>query len=127
MRVVPTTLFDAIRNAAAQRCEYCLMSSTFSFQPHEVDHIISRKHGGRTEVNNLAFACFRCNRHKGPCIASLDYQGRLAPLFNPRTQKWHEHFNMEDNFVIVALTPIGEATIRILKLNTPERILERTD
>lgn len=34
-----------------------------------VDHIVSRKHGGETELENLALACLHCNQRKGPNIA----------------------------------------------------------
>jgi len=31
---------------ADNRCEYCLIHEDYTFKPHEVDHIISRKHSG---------------------------------------------------------------------------------
>lgn len=45
-------------------CEYCKMPSAVAFFPHEVDHVIAEKHGGITDASNLAYACWRCNRHK---------------------------------------------------------------
>ncbi len=36
-------------------------------------------------VDNLALACLRCNRHKGPNVGSFDpLTGQLTPFFNPR-------------------------------------------
>ncbi|MCZ2154332.1 MAG: HNH endonuclease [Bryobacterales bacterium] len=43
-----------------------------SYSPHQVDHIISRKHGGASVPGNLAYACLRCNVWKGSDIGSLD-------------------------------------------------------
>jgi len=40
---------------ADNRCEYCLIHEDYTFKPHEVDHIISRKHSGPDEDIN-------CNR-----------------------------------------------------------------
>jgi len=37
----------------------------------EVDHILSRKHGGATELSNLALSWARCNRAKGTDIGSV--------------------------------------------------------
>ena len=41
--------------------------------PFEFDHIIPRKHRGRTFVaGNLAFSCYYCNVYKGPNLSGLD-------------------------------------------------------
>ena len=67
---------------AQHRCEYCLLHEDDAYFSHCIDHIISRKHGGRSEADNLAYACFRCNVWKGSDIGSLDPQtGRIVPLF----------------------------------------------
>jgi 5-methylcytosine-specific restriction endonuclease McrA len=39
-------------------CEYCLLPQEYSDFLHEVDHIISLKHFGKTVLENLALACF---------------------------------------------------------------------
>ncbi len=120
---------DSTRRAVAERargrCEYCLLSEEDSFHPHQIDHIISRKHGGDSDLSNLAFACMRCNLWKGSDIASLDpLTGDLVPLFNPRTQRWSDHFRINGP-VIEPLTPIGRATARLLRLNLDQRVVER--
>jgi hypothetical protein len=45
-------------------------------------------------------------------------------LFNPRTQEWNEHFSLTGG-LIIALTPIASATVRLLKLNLPARVETR--
>jgi hypothetical protein len=108
-------------------CEYCLIHQEDTFFGCEVDHIISQKHGGPTEEGNLALACLICNRNKGSDIASLlPEKGELVRLFNPRIDRWQEHFSITaDGVTIGAMTPIGEATVRMLCLNQSERLLER--
>src|SRR5216117_2735945 len=54
-----------VRKRAGARCEYCLMPETELFAGCQVDHVISRKHGGVTNMVNLALSCERCNRAKG--------------------------------------------------------------
>ena len=44
---------------AKDRCEYCQLSQEWDDRPFEIDHIISRKHRGRTVAGNLALSCFR--------------------------------------------------------------------
>jgi hypothetical protein len=92
----------------------------------EVDHVVSLKHSGPTEAENLAYACPVCNRYKGSDVASLSPEtGALVRFFNPRTDRWSEHFRL-DGDRIEPITSIGEATARILKLNDFERTMERT-
>ncbi len=106
-------------------CEYCLIHADDTFFGCEVDHVISRKHGGRTEEENLALACLFCNRQKGTDIASvLPGSDELVRLFHPRKDRWGEHFRLEGS-IIRPLTPVGEVTANILRFNTGDRLLER--
>lgn len=83
------------------------------------------KHGGLTVQENLALACFHCNRHKGSDIASVSsVTGELVRLYNPRTDTWQEHFAIRDGR-IEALTSVGEVTARLLDFNHPERVAFR--
>lgn len=125
MTYIPTTLRREVVERAGNRCEYCLLSAEVAFFPHEVDHVIAEKHGGATDIDNLALACWRCNRHKGSDLTSFDPQTRqLSPLFNPRTQAWTEHFAYEGERMI-GLTPEGRTTVNLLRLNSEERLSER--
>ena len=79
--------------------------------------MISVQHRGRTRLSNLALACSHCNAHKGPNIASLDpVTDVLVPLYNPRTDRWDEHFRF-DGPRLVGLTPVGRATVEVLAIN----------
>lgn len=106
-------------------CEYCLIHEDDTVFGCEVDHIISEKHGGTTEADNLAYACVFCNRSKGSDIGSvLRTTGTYVRFFHPRHDRWAEHFGL-DGVVITALSHVGEVTSRILAFNTGERLLER--
>ena len=52
------TRIPNVRERAAGRCEYCRLPQKGTSVPFEIDHIISRKHGGRTHAPNLALACW---------------------------------------------------------------------
>lgn len=105
-------------------CEYCLIHEQDTFFGCEVDHVISQKHGGLTESDNLAYACFFCNRRKGSDIGSLSNTGAFVRFFNPRQDRWGDHFRIE-GLLISPISEIGEATARILHFNVEDRILER--
>ena len=114
-----------VRRRARYRCEYCQFPERFAELRFQVDHILPQKHGGSAELENLALACFRCNSHKGPNLSGIDPQsGRLARLFNPRRDIWREHFAWEGPRLI-GLTPIGRATIAVLRINRPDAVLAR--
>lgn len=114
-----------VAERANYRCEYCLLHQEYGAKKHEADHIVPRKHGGRDDVDNLAWACFQCNRYKGSEVAAYDPEtGQLIPLFNPRTQHWHDHFGVESG-TIIPLTAVARVTILVLQLNRPGRISVR--
>ena len=46
---------------------------------------------------------------------------QIVRVFNPPTDRWNEHFQFAD-YVIVGLTDIGRATLRLLAMNAPSRI-----
>lgn len=125
---MPNTLSPEVRRLVAERaawrCEYCLLREEDSGYRHQLDHIVSRKHGGASSPENLAFACAACNRYKGSDVAALDASRNPIPLFHPRQELWPDHFRFEGPW-IRHQSPVGEATIRLLRLNDPWRIQER--
>jgi HNH endonuclease len=127
MTYIPIDLRTLAIARAHESCEYCLVHADYAVLTHEIDHVIAEKHGGVTDVDNLAYACAQCNRFKGSDIATFDPQTRqVVPLFNPRTQNWHDHFRL-DGAAIVPLSPIGRATERLLQLNLIDRVLLRKE
>jgi hypothetical protein len=118
-------LRDDVRARAGGRCEYCRTGESMLLTGCEVDHILSRKHGGKTDLSNLALSCVRCNRAKGTDVGSRHaITGEYIRLFDPRLDRWDEHFLLE-GVRIVGMTPIGEVTVGLLHLNDEERIKER--
>ncbi|HEU5369472.1 MAG TPA: HNH endonuclease [Ktedonobacterales bacterium] len=87
--------------------------------PMDVEHIFSEALGGQTEEENLWLACSMCNDHKGNRVTEIDpLTGETVQLFNPRRQRWHDHFAWASGGEqIIGLTPVGRATVIALKLN----------
>jgi hypothetical protein len=87
--------------------------------------VIAKQHLGPTTAENLALACGRCNRHKGPNVAGVDpLTGQLAPLFNPRKDSWRDHFRW-DGGAIVGNTGVGRTTVLVLAMNHPVAVAAR--
>ena len=121
----PAALRQVVAERAHGRCEYCRLSEALVDHPHEPDHIIPKQHQGETSAENLALACFRCNRYKGPNVGSFDPEtGELVRFYNPRHDSWHDHFRLEES-VMQPRTPQARVTVMILRLNDAGRITER--
>ena len=118
---VPTALRDTVYRRADGCCEYCLSQARFSTQRFSVEHVFPRSRGGKPTRRNLALACQGCNNHKYNKVGGVDViTGRHSRLFNPRRDRWHDHFAWsEDCTIIIGLTPVGRATVEELRLNRP--------
>lgn len=113
-----------VRQRANYLCEYCHASEQWQYVRFTVDHVVPLSLGGVDQLENLALACFHCNRRKTNRLTAVDPQlGKEVPLFNPRQDCWREHFIWStDGLLILALTSTGRATIAILALNR-ERVI----
>lgn len=124
-RYIKKSLRSDVRKRANSCCEYCLFPEEYDAFIFEIDHIISLKHGGDSSSENLALSCFYCNNYKGSDIATIIAEkDLLVPFFNPRKGIWKEHFYLV-GAEIIPLTDIGKGILRILKMNTKERLEER--
>ncbi|HYE75592.1 MAG TPA: HNH endonuclease signature motif containing protein [Blastocatellia bacterium] len=123
-KYIPSDLRQLVRTRAKGVCEYCRSQEYFSPQPFSIEHIKPRALGGQSIAENLAFSCQGCNGHKYIKEQAIDpLTGNTVLLYNPRTQQWRAHFAWNANAtLIVGLTPIGRATVEVLRLNRPELI-----
>ena len=63
--------------------------------------------------------------HQGADVGSVvGRENRFTRLYNPRIDSWHAHFRLIGPR-IEPLTEIGEATVHLLRLNSPDRLLQR--
>lgn len=124
---IPKALRERVSKQALYQCGYCLTQEAIVGTPMEIDHIIPEALGGTTEEDNVWLACSLCNEHKGDRIAALDpVTGEVVRLFDPRHQRWVEHFVWaEDGAHIVGLTATGRATVIALHLNRPSLVRSR--
>src|SRR6266581_8288146 len=107
----------AVRARAGNCCEYCQRrQATSPLIPLQIEHVIPRKHDGSDDADNLALACPECNLHKGSDLTGFDPDtGHVTPLFNPRLDRWGEHFSW-DGLRIVGRSAIGRTTVRACEL-----------
>jgi HNH endonuclease len=122
---IPADLRRQVIQRAGSECEYCRFPQGATLLAFEMEHIVAEKHGGKTSLENLALACPYCNRAKGTDLGSIDLEtNQLTPFFNPRTQRWEDHFKFE-GATIASLTAEGRVTVLILQFNSSDRWQER--
>jgi len=120
---IPLPLQRRIRLRAGNHCEYCGISQAGQEATFHVDHVRPRRDGGPTVQENLALACVSCSLRKGARIQARDPEsGEPASVFNPRIHRWTEHFELAKDFSIFGKTPIGRASIELLRMNRPVAI-----
>lgn len=61
-----------VRERAGERCEYCGLPQQAVGLRFHIEHVVARQHDGSDSPANLALACDRCNRHKGPNLSGID-------------------------------------------------------
>lgn len=116
---------------AGGACEYCRLLQDASGVTFHVEHIVPLVLGGSTVLSNLALSCPGCNLAKSDRLHAVDRSGTKQKFFNPRAYEpwilgWHLHFALDrETGRIVALTPIGEATIDALHVNSAQRVFAR--
>lgn len=124
---VPIELRRRVAAQAKHRCGYCLTQELVIGRPMEFDHLLPRSLGGLTTEENLWLACSLCNDHKSNRLFLVDPEtGAQVRVFNPRTQRWAEHFTWaEGGTRIDGTTAVGRATVAALQLNRPSLVLAR--
>ncbi len=117
--MINDALRKQIRTEAGNRCGYCLSLQKYVLGVLEIDHIIPQAKGGTDDPDNLWLACRLCNGYKGVQTTALDPKtGKISQLFNPRKQKWSQHFQWSSNGTqIEGKTATGRATVNALQLN----------
>jgi len=118
-RKIPDSIRRQVYQRAHHLCEYCHASEQWQYVRFTVDHVIPLSQGGANTPDNLALACFHCNRRKSDRIMAVDpSSGEEVPLFNPRRDVWSKHFIWSrDGLLIMGLTLAGRATVATLALN----------
>jgi 5-methylcytosine-specific restriction endonuclease McrA len=116
---IPAALVKAVHRRARYICEYCHLPQILREAVFHTDHVFPRAAGGPSEMDNLALACVTCSLRKAAKTHGRDPQSKeLIPLFNPRQQRWSDHFRWAGS-KLIGLTPTGRATIMALGMNRP--------
>jgi hypothetical protein len=116
----------AVIERAGGCCEYCRLGETDAVPSFQIEHIVPVKHRGTDDLDNLCLSCYQCNAFKGPNMAAADpITGTATFLFNPRKQKWDDHFQLNPDATLTGMTPEGRVTIEVMRINDEKRVAYR--
>jgi hypothetical protein len=124
MTLVSLELRQMVFERAGGLCEYCRLSQVTQVATFPVDHVLPISAGGKTEQDNLALACPRCNAAKWTHTSVSDPQsGELIRLYDPRRDNWSDHFqwSVTDPTWLEARSSTARGTIELLDLNSQHR------
>ena len=117
---IPTRIRQRVRERAGYTCEYCRHRDDYVYESFEIEHVIPLASPlSNNALRNLAYACGGCNGFKGARTQATDpATGEIVPLFNPREQRWSDHFGWTPDYTQVqGLTATGRATVDTLLLS----------
>lgn len=112
-------LYEQLFKVADSRCDYCRTP-----QPYALELIPSEMTPPTDETvtfEKVHLLCFYCNKFIQNHAKAFDpVTLTQVALFNPRKDKWYEHFTWSTDYQqIVGLTPVGRATSLLLRLHDP--------
>ena len=118
-KYIPVAIQRLVLAESKGFCEYCWLHSNFSSNSFHFDHILPTSKGGLSVFKNIVRSCGGCNGYKHDKTHYRDPLTRqLCRLYNPREDKWQEHFQWSnDDLVVEGITGIGRATVELLQLN----------
>jgi hypothetical protein len=115
---IPQSVQRRVRLRAGNCCEYCRVPQAGQEATFHIDHILPRRAGGPTKLDNLALACVSCSLRKGARVDAPDPETQTpAAMFNPRTQVWAEHFEAAADGFLLGKTSTGRACVVLLRMN----------
>jgi hypothetical protein len=110
---VPEPIRQQVSQRANKLCEYCHACEQWQYVRFTVDHIIPLTQGGQDTLDNLALACFHCNRKKGAKTTAI------APLSGTEVPQIAFKYQQSTD----AISSLGGALLRSRSILTQQFLL----
>lgn len=118
--------FELVRQRFQRACGYCGVSEVSSGGILTIDHYQPRSYGGSNELDNLIYACYKCNQYKHEFWPNREQLARQQRVLHPLLDDFSLHFQLKEQVGILdPLTPTGRFHINLLHLNRPQLVKYR--
>ncbi len=97
-RNISETLKSQVRQRANGLCEYCHAIEKWQFVQFTIDHVMPVSQGGSNNLQNLALACFHCNRKKYVKSSAIDPETGIVSTSSPMISWEQENKSDRQNY-----------------------------
>ncbi len=119
-------LHERVRRAFSFRCAYCGVEETAAGAEFTVDHYQPRFAGGADDLENLVYACHRCNLYKGIFWPTPEDLAAGRYVLHPQRHDITQHIRENEiTGELAPLTATGEFHVNLLDLNRPPLVAHR--
>jgi hypothetical protein len=123
---MPRPDLDLIRQRYGYSCGYCGVSEVAAGGILTVDHYHPLAAGGDDSLDNLVYACVRCNQYKHDYWPASEEQARGFKVLHPLQDVLAEHYRLNPQTgQLEPLTETGRFHITLLRLNRPQLVKHR--
>ena len=109
---------EAVESRAGRRCEYCRAPQPATGIRYHLEHVFPESLGGTDDVDT-GFGLSHVQLPQIQPSPRVDEEGLAGrPLFNPRKDRWHEHFEFGSSTLqLKGKTATGKGTVNRLRMN----------
>lgn len=117
---------EVVRRLYRYTCGYCGVTEIDTGSEMTVDHFMPRAVGGSDDLDNLIYACWKCNQFKHDFWPNPDDLTHQRRILHPLLDDLGIHLRAnEQTGQLEALTETGRFHISTLRLNRPQLVKSR--
>jgi hypothetical protein len=123
---MPHPELDLIRQRYSYACGYCGITEVSTGGMLTLDHYRPLSAGGDDSLDNLVYACVRCNQYKHTYWPTDDELARGLHVLHPLYDILSTHYRLDlESGLLEPLSETGRFHITLLRLNRPQLVKYR--
>jgi hypothetical protein len=123
---MPPPELDLIRQRYAYACGYCDVTEISAGGVLTIDHYHPLSADGDDNLDNLVYACVRCNQYKHTYWPTSEERARGFRILHPLHDIRAAHYQLDNKTgQLEPLTETGRFHIALLRLNRPQLVQHR--
>ena len=117
---------EQVRQRYCCACGYCGITEVSAGGELTIDHYRPRSAGGGDDLDNLIYACVKCNQYKHNFWPTAEDHAQQRRILHPQLDDVTLHFTLnEQTGHLEPRTETGRFHITLLRLNRPQLVKHR--